>query len=250
MPPKYSSSSSTQIGEHDEQLRSSLSLQLFKINANVQGIHALAETLGTARDSASLRARLRDLTDTTRALAQRASNDANQLVVARGSQPQNPALRKIITDLDVSVRNFQAAQRFSLDRQRRNINAPIAVQVPSEPEPLVNLSDSQPQTQTVVYSTEAAYRDAEILARQNAIREIEDGMIQLAEITRNIAVLVDRQGEDIVIVQSNAERTANELERGAYELHIAARRKRRARRMCLPLILGVVCAAVIVVILI
>ena len=36
-------------------LQSSLSLQAFKINTNVQGILKLVDQLGTARDSASLR---------------------------------------------------------------------------------------------------------------------------------------------------------------------------------------------------
>ena len=36
-------------------LQSSLSLQVFKINSNVQGILKLVDQLGTARDSAALR---------------------------------------------------------------------------------------------------------------------------------------------------------------------------------------------------
>lgn len=36
-------------------LQSSLSLQVFKINSNVQGILKLVDQLGTARDSATLR---------------------------------------------------------------------------------------------------------------------------------------------------------------------------------------------------
>ena len=36
-------------------LQSSLSLQVFKMNANVQGIMKLVDTLGTARDTGSVR---------------------------------------------------------------------------------------------------------------------------------------------------------------------------------------------------
>lgn len=38
-----------------QNLQSSLSLQVFKINANVQGILKLVDQLGTPRDSANLR---------------------------------------------------------------------------------------------------------------------------------------------------------------------------------------------------
>jgi syntaxin 7 len=37
------------------ELQSSLSLQVFKINSNVQGIRKLVEQLGTVKDSAALR---------------------------------------------------------------------------------------------------------------------------------------------------------------------------------------------------
>ena len=39
-------------------LQSSLSLQVFKMNANVQGIYKLVDCLGTPKDSATLRKRL------------------------------------------------------------------------------------------------------------------------------------------------------------------------------------------------
>lgn len=39
-------------------LQSSLSLQVFKINANVQGILKLVDQLGTARDTGSVRSAL------------------------------------------------------------------------------------------------------------------------------------------------------------------------------------------------
>ena len=49
-----SSASSPQDGAFLS-LQSSLSLQVFKMNANVQGILKLVDQLGTAKDSASLR---------------------------------------------------------------------------------------------------------------------------------------------------------------------------------------------------
>jgi hypothetical protein len=52
-----SSSSSPQSQEESAflTLQSSLSIQVFKINSNVQGILKLVDQLGTAKDSATLR---------------------------------------------------------------------------------------------------------------------------------------------------------------------------------------------------
>ncbi|KAJ7154864.1 t-SNARE [Mycena crocata] len=231
-----------------DQLRSSVSLQIFKINANVQGIRTLVEHIGTGRDSATLRGRLRDLTKATRALAKRASIDMKELA---NKLPQGPALRKIIADLDASLRHFQAAQRFSMQRQRTNMS--LRIQIPqSTPAPLVDVSEppSPTRTQTLIYATENAYRDASILDRQSAIREIQESMQQVAEMFCDIAVLVDEQGPEINVIEWNAARTASDVERGAEELRVAAQHQRRARRTCLRLILGVVCVVVIVAVLI
>lgn len=87
-----------------QSLQSSLSLQVFKMNANVQGILRLVDQLGTQRDSASLRKSLcvslltfqsrilisfrdkrHDLTESTRAMAKRGSEDLKKLSTIQAS---------------------------------------------------------------------------------------------------------------------------------------------------------------------
>ena len=61
------------------QLQSSLSMQVFKINANVQGISKLVDQLGTSRDTGAVRKGLHDLTETTREMAKRGTEDLKRL---------------------------------------------------------------------------------------------------------------------------------------------------------------------------
>ncbi|KAJ6565853.1 t-SNARE [Mycena vulgaris] len=225
-----------------EQLRSSLSLEIFKIDANVRGIRALVEQIGTARDSSHLTDK-RDLTEATRALAQNASKDIKELAL---QMPQGSARRKVIADLDAALHKFQAAQRLSADRQRTNLGAPTPAHVDTAPGLLVDVSAPQAQTQTLVYATEEDYRDAALLERQTAIREVEQGMAQVSEMFRDLAVLVDAQGVNISHVEQTAERAARDLERGAAELKTAARRQWYARRVCLTLIVWAIGAVVLV----
>ena len=82
------------------ELQSSLSLQVFKMNSNVQAILRLVDQLGTAKDSASMRKSLcvvsmytrvhlnvprHDITDTTREMAKRGSEDLKKLKVLQTS---------------------------------------------------------------------------------------------------------------------------------------------------------------------
>ncbi|KAJ7343709.1 hypothetical protein DFH08DRAFT_1081182 [Mycena albidolilacea] len=131
------------------QTESSLSLQIFKINANVQGIHSLTERLGH-RATRRLFARVceRDLTDATRALVHRASEDMRTLAA---QTPHTPAAKKFVSDLDASVRNFQAAQKLSASRQRATaVPVPVLVDIT---EGATTQTQMQMQTQ-VVYATE------------------------------------------------------------------------------------------------
>ena len=67
------------------QLQSSLSMQVFKINANVQGINKLVDQLGTSRDTGAVRKGLHDLTETTRDMAKRGSEDLKRLTTLQQS---------------------------------------------------------------------------------------------------------------------------------------------------------------------
>jgi hypothetical protein len=67
------------------ELQRSLSLQVFKINANVQGISKLVDQLGTSRDTGAVRKGLHDLTETTREMAKRGTDDLKRLTAIQQS---------------------------------------------------------------------------------------------------------------------------------------------------------------------
>ncbi|KAJ6616038.1 t-SNARE [Mycena sp. CBHHK59/15] len=234
-----SSNASDAVGE---QLCASLSLEIFKINANAQGIQTLACQIGSPRDSVSLRARLHDLVEVTRVVVFQSSLDIKTLA---SMSLQGPALNKIISDLNSSLHKFQAAQRLSIERQRTvPLPAPPTPSPESQAAPLVDVSDA-PHTHT--YS---ASHDALILDRQVAIAEIEQSVHEVSAMFRELAHLVDTQGRELTVLEWTTGRAARDIECGADELHTAQRHQRHVGRTCLMLILSVVCAAVIVAILV
>lgn len=100
-------------------LQNSLSLQVFKMNANVQRILKLVDHLGTTKDSAPLRKNLHDLTESTRAMAKRSSEDLKKLTALQHGEGRTKAvLAKTSHDLQLSLVAFQRAQQVSVERQR------------------------------------------------------------------------------------------------------------------------------------
>jgi len=232
-------------------------LQVFKINSNVQGIRKLVEQLGTVKDSATLRKSLHDLTDTTRAMAKRGSDDLKKLAVLQMSLPNmKTAMQKTSSDLELALVEFQRAQKVSVERQRTVVQGVrLAVsEDPSEPPPDYDDTPEQRQAQMLQQQLsphELAYQESLIQEREQEIREIETGIHELAEIFHDLGTLVQQQGGMLDNIESNISSVSADVSSGADELRTASEYQRKAgrRAACLMIILVVVTAIVLLAIL-
>jgi len=243
-------------------LQSSLSLQVFKMNQNVQGILRLVDQLGTAKDSATLRKNLHDITETTRAMAKRGSEDLKQLSVLQAGLPhQKTALQKTSHDLQLSLVAFQRAQQVSAEKQRTVVQGvKRAVEEEQHPSSSPASASQQPTQQelqqTQIFQTqlsphELAYQESLIQEREDEIREIETGIHELAEIFQDLGTLVNQQGTMLDDMSGSLERIAVDAGGGADEVSTAAEYQRKAgrRAACLMFILAIVAAVVLLAIL-
>ncbi|KAI0785135.1 t-SNARE [Abortiporus biennis] len=239
------------------QLQSSLSLQVFKLNSNVQGILKLVDQLGTNRDSQTLRKSLHDLTETTRAMVKRGSDDLKKLAALQATLPRHKtSLQKTSHDFQVSLVAFQRAQQVSAERQRVVVEGVkhaveeehAAEERPSSPTP----SQRQAQVlQNQLSPHELAYQESLIQEREAEIRDIETGIHELHEIFRDLGTLVQEQGGMLDNIESNIDSIAVDTSGAAEELTTAHEYQRRAgrRAACLLLVLGVVVAVVLLAVL-
>ncbi|KAJ7731212.1 t-SNARE [Mycena metata] len=239
------------------QLQSSLSLQVFKINSNVQGIRKLVEQLGTIKDSAVLRKNLHDLTETTREMVKRGSDELKELAKLQSALPsKKAAFQKTSHDLEVSLVDFQRAQQVSVERQRTVVQG-VRMAVDSDtsdPPPEYEDSPAQRQAQILQQQLsphELAYQESLIQEREQEIREIETGIHELAEIFQDLGTLVHQQGGMLDNIESHISSVAADVSSGADELRTASEYQRKAgrRAACLMIVLVVVTAIVLVAIL-
>ncbi|KAJ3515786.1 hypothetical protein NLJ89_g1547 [Agrocybe chaxingu] len=261
--PSRAPSSSTPQSREDnafQSLQSSLSLQVFKMNANVQGILKLVDQLGTPKDSAPLRKSLHDLTETTRAMAKRGSEDLKKLSTLQATLPhQKTALQKTSHDLQMSLVAFQRAQQVSAERQRTVVQGvKLAVDDdhhhppnPDEPEPTPQEQRQAQILQAQLSPHELAYQESLIQEREAEIREIETGIHELAEIFHDLGTLVNQQGGMLDNIELNISSVATDTADASQELTTAADYQRKAgrRAACLVLILAIVGAIVLLAIL-
>ncbi|EAU85799.1 hypothetical protein CC1G_05016 [Coprinopsis cinerea okayama7 len=240
-----------------QKLQSSLSLQVFKMNANVQGILKYVDQLGTPKDNATLRKTLHDLTESTRAMAKRSSEDLKRLSALQSGLPhQKTALQKTSHDLQMSLVAFQRAQQVSAERQRTVVQGVrLAVEDDSstrdEPEPSSQTQRQAQILQAQLSPHELAYQESLIQEREEEIREIETGIHELAEIFHDLGTLVNQQGGMLDNIEMNISSVAADTGAASEELRTAHEYQRRAgrRAACLLLILSVVVAVVLLAIL-
>jgi len=240
-------------------LQQSLSMQVFKINSNVQGILKLVDQLGTGKDSSSLRKRLHDLTETTRAMAKRGSEDLKKLSTLQTTSPTHKtSLEKTSHDLQLSLVAFQRAQQVSAERQRTVVQGvKLAVedeyqQTAQSDEPDHTPEQHQAQLfQNKLSPHELAYQESLIQEREQEIREIESGIHELAEIFQDLGTLVNQQGDMLGTVESNINSVALDTSGAAEELNTASAYQRKAgrRAVCLMVILVIVVAVVLLAVL-
>ncbi|TFK73192.1 t-SNARE [Pluteus cervinus] len=261
--PTRSQSTGPQSPEDDafRRTQKSLSLQVFKMNTNVQGILKLVDQLGTSKDSAALRKSLHDLTETTRAMAKRSSEDLKQLSVLQASLPhQKTALQKTSHDLQVSLLAFQRAQQVSAERQRTVVQGVKLAVEDDRPGSTPGTPNHQPtaleQRQAQIFQSqlsphELAYQESLIHEREAEIREIETGIHELAEIFQDLGTLVNQQGTMLDDISGNIERIAVDTGGASEELTSAADYQRKAgrRAACLMFILAIVAGVVLLAIL-
>ncbi|KAH8114818.1 t-SNARE [Phellopilus nigrolimitatus] len=239
-------------------LQSSLSLQVFKINANVQGILKLVDQLGTNRDTGSVRSGLHNLTETTRDMAKRGSEDLKKLAALQSTLPsQKTALQKVSHDFQLSLVAFQRAQQVSAERQRSVVQG---VKIAVDDEQTAGPSEIQPgsspqQRQALVLQQqlsphELAHQESLIEEREAEILEIEGGIHELSEIFRDLGTLVSEQGGMLDNIESNITSIAVDTSGAAEELSTAHAYQRKAgrRAACLMIVLVIVICVVLLAI--
>jgi len=238
-------------------LQKSLSVQVFKINSNVQGIMKLVDQLGTARDTGTVRKGLHELTETTRELVKRGTDDLKTLNTLQRSLPQHKAiLQKVSHDFQVSLVAFQRAQKVSAERQR-TVVAGVKQAVEDNTDGGAGMStspQSQRQVQTFqnqISPTELSHQESLIQERESEIREIETGIHELNEIFRDLGTLVTEQGAMLNTIEDNVTVVATNTTSAASELDQASEYQRKAgrRAACLMLVLVIVICVVLIAVL-
>ncbi|KAH8549462.1 t-SNARE [Umbelopsis sp. PMI_123] len=263
------------IEEHDDlnykQITQRISQQIFHINGNISSIDRLIDFLGSPRDSAEIRNKLHDVTESTRDLVKDTSEDIKLLSQCpipddRTARQRKLEQQKLSKDFQKVISEFQRAQRLSASKQREYVDKAKATtamlqsqtgqpfeleeHASSDHEPPV-IEDPQRRLQLQALDNEIEYNEALITEREGEIQEIEQGITELNEIFRDLGTLVNEQETGIQSIYGNVLNIAQSTRDAASELVTANRHQKNARKnMCCLLLIIVVVACILTLILV
>lgn len=142
-------------------------------------------------------------------------------------------------------------QRRALEKQRSSATAArTAMEDAQSPEAESGNQFGQQQSQEqlrLASQDEVDFQDSLIVEREAEIRNIEQGVTELNELFRDVAHIVNEQGESLDTIANNVENVHTDTRGADLELRSAARYQKNARSKacCLLLILAVILTIII-----
>lgn len=162
---------------------------------------------------------------------------------------------KVSSDFQAALQEFQALQRRALEREKASITAARAANE-LDPEQVESAAGGQleqlqrQEQQPLVPQDEVDFQEALIIEREEEIRNIEQGVGDLNVLFRQVAQIVDEQGEQLTSIADNIENVRDDTRNADVETRQAARYQKAARNKgcCLLLIMAVILTIVILAI--
>lgn len=163
---------------------------------------------------------------------------------------------KVSSDFQAALQEFQSLQRKALEKERASVTAARAAQEgesaegPQSGNQLEQLQ--QEQVSQLAPQDEVDFQEALIIEREEEIRNIEQGVGDLNVLFRQVAQIVNEQGEQLGTIADNVENVRDDTRQADVENRQAARYQKAARNKscCLLLILAVILTIVILAIVI
>ncbi|KAJ2003252.1 hypothetical protein GGI04_002977 [Coemansia thaxteri] len=256
-----------------------VSRKVFQINAGVANIRQLVGQLGTSRDTARLRQDIHNKMEATRELVKTTSTELKALsdfqqrpkpTNGKGNRARRLEQQKLTADFQKVLEQFQNIQRVSAEVTREYVDrAKHAVHYQhqqqeqkthdddddddfyesSEHRPLLQQQQQRRVLELSVLDNDVEYNEALINERESEINDIEQGIVELNEIFRDIGTIVTEQQSLLDNIETNVHSVSINVRGAAEELGSASEYQRRSNKTQFCLVLfGVVFVLVFLII--
>ncbi|RAL64553.1 hypothetical protein DID88_002027 [Monilinia fructigena] len=219
-----------------QRLSQDLMTKLFSLTGNISRLSNEISLLGTKRDTERVRERVHDLLEDSKDTFKEVGDGVKKIQSWEDVSPsQKYTQTKLAREFQNNLTEFQNVQRRALEKQRSSATAArTAMEEAQSPgaEGSHQFGQQQSQEQLRLASQdEVDFQDSLIVEREAEIRNIEQGVTELNELFRDVAHIVNEQGESLDTIANNVENVHSDTRGADLELRSAARYQKNARRL-------------------
>ncbi|KAF2280590.1 t-SNARE [Westerdykella ornata] len=228
-----------------------LSDKLFSLTRNVAHLADQIAILGTKRETARVRERVREIIDDTSASFKDIGEGLKKITTWPDLGPsQKFTQSKLNREFKATLTEFQQLQRQAIEKEKASASAArAALQEQTSPtEERGGFEQQQDQEQLrLANQDEVDFQESLIIERESEIRNIEQSVGELNELFRDVAHMVHEQGEQLDIISENIE-TTHDASRGAHKNLVQANRyqKNARSKACILLIILTIVLTIII----
>ncbi|KAL2759732.1 hypothetical protein ACRALDRAFT_2096226 [Sodiomyces alcalophilus JCM 7366] len=243
-----------------KQLQTELMNKVLGLRRNVSKLSSDVDLLGTRRDTPRVRERVHDLLEKSRETCKDIGQGVKKLKTWDDlTKQQKYDQTRVSTDFQNALQEFQEVQRRALEKERASVTAARAAQGSEAAEGAGAGGDHLPggeqqlqqqELERLAPQDEVDFQEALIIEREEEIRNIEQGVGDLNVLFRQVAQIVNEQGEQLTSIADNVEDVRDDTRGAQVELTHAARHQKAARNKgcCLMLILAVILTIILLAI--
>ncbi|QLQ81559.1 hypothetical protein HG537_0F03200 [Torulaspora globosa] len=252
-----------------ERLKDEIASKLFEINGQISTLQQFISTLESLVAKGDIKAKVVDRIDKKSVVNIRKVGSliksVNELVIQIDAiqesaldKPEIIAREKIIRDVRYSVQEFQTVQR-QYANVMKDVNAKAEAALKQEEQNRENISAlrqeeeeratgehgegiSRPVRITIerepINNEEFAYQENLIRQRADEISNIEQGIMELNEIFKDLGTVVEQQGIMVDNIEANIYSTSDNAAMASRELNKALGYQKNTNKWCLYLLLG------------
>ncbi|CCU78367.1 unnamed protein product [Blumeria hordei] len=243
-----------------QKLSQELMSKLFTLTGNIARLSNEIALLGTKRDTERVREAVHNLLEKSTEDFKEVGEGVKKIQSWEDLSPsQKYTQQKVAREFQNNLSEFQSVQRRALEKQRTQASVArtaLEQQSVTENSEILDRQDQQQQNEflqqpreelRLASQDEVDFQDSLIVERETEIRNIEQGVAELNELFRDVALIVNEQGDMLDTIHDNVENARTDTRGADLELRSAARYQKRARSKacCLLLILSVILTVII-----
>ncbi|ENN78788.1 syntaxin-12 [Dendroctonus ponderosae] len=240
----FSGSTNNDVSREFNDLFDNIATNLYTINSSIRTLLDSIKLIGTAKDNAGLRNKLHVTQMSTNQVVAATSRDIVKLSkkLPRSDKSRVLQLDKLESDFKSTINKYHILQKEVADKQKSNLLLLATV----EHTPPDEVEDESEQKQ-IQRTRETKHEQDMLLERAERVKRIEDDILDINEIMRELAFHVEQQADTIETIENSIDHAVGNVTEGAEQVRKASQYQTRYRK---KLIIFVIIAVLIAIILI